>query len=236
MGFRKDTSRNDSMFAVQELPEIHGGNESTECDEQSSDEKSFNCMKVKKEEEDTHSTSLNVDAGSNTDPNLDPNPIPNPEQDTNPDLSPNSKPNPEHRPTSKHDPSDDCDTDKSMEILELKPKPHPTPDLSLKLDLAPEHSSSTASVTVDGDPLPEQQILGALNPLFTGLQNEIRNLSHRNPQEYEMLLKRQLDMACAAVAIARVSSSTFFSSLCSLFEFGTLYIKSAHILGVGVCL
>jgi hypothetical protein len=236
MGFRKDTSRSDSMFGVQEFPEIHGGNGSTECDEQSSDEKSFNCMKVKKEEEDIHSTSLNIDGGSNTDPKLDPNPIPNPEQDTNPNLSPNPKPNPEHRPNSKPGPSDDCDTDKSMEIPELKPNPHPTPDLSLTLDLAPDHSSSTTSVTVDGHPLPEQQILGALNPLFTGLQNEIRNLSHRNPQEYEMLLKRQLDMACAAVAIARVSFSTLFSSLCFLFEFGTLYIKITHTLGVGVCL
>ncbi|KAI5073839.1 hypothetical protein GOP47_0011852 [Adiantum capillus-veneris] len=49
----------------------------------------------------------------------------------------------------------------------------------------------------------EQQVSGALNPLFTGLQNVMPNVGHGNPQEYEMMLKRQLDLACAAVASKR---------------------------------
>eukprot|EP00250_Pteridium_aquilinum_P020536 c24853_g1_i2 orf=451-1842(+) len=51
--------------------------------------------------------------------------------------------------------------------------------------------------------LPEQQVCGALNPLFTGLQNVMPNLGHCNPREYEIMLKRQLDLACAAVASTR---------------------------------
>jgi len=66
---------------------------------------------------------------------------------------------------------------------------------------------------------------GALNPLFSGLRddngdNNINNQVANNtntdnnsgdcPQEYEHFLKHKLEMACAAVAFARVSISTCF--------------------------
>eukprot|EP00250_Pteridium_aquilinum_P020537 c24853_g2_i2 orf=292-1137(+) len=54
---------------------------------------------------------------------------------------------------------------------------------------------------------PEQQVSGALNPLFTGLKADTNTFSHRNPQEYEVFLKRQLDMACAAFALTRGCNS-----------------------------
>lgn len=50
----------------------------------------------------------------------------------------------------------------------------------------------------------EHQISGALNPLFTGLQNAVPNFGHCRPHEYEIFLKRQLDMACAAVALTQI--------------------------------
>ena len=69
---------------------------------------------------------------------------------------------------------------------------------------------------------------GALNPLFSGLRdddgdninNQVANNTNTNtnadnnsgdcPQEYEHFLKHKLEMACAAVAFARVSIITCF--------------------------
>ena len=65
---------------------------------------------------------------------------------------------------------------------------------------------------------------GALNPLFSGLRdddgenlnNQVANNANTDnnsgdcPQEYEHFLKHKLEMACAAVAFARVSISTCF--------------------------
>lgn len=65
---------------------------------------------------------------------------------------------------------------------------------------------------------------GALNPLFSGLReedgdninNHVANNTHTDnssgdcPQEYEHFLKHKLEMACAAVAFARVSFTTRF--------------------------
>lgn len=56
--------------------------------------------------------------------------------------------------------------------------------------------------------LPEQQVSGALNPLFTGLKNELPNVICNNPREYEHFLKQRLDLACAAVALARSQGSS----------------------------
>lgn len=66
-----------------------------------------------------------------------------------------------------------------------------------------QHIIKVPSDDVHIKDFPEQQVSGALNPLFTGLQNVIPNVGHANPQEYEMMLKRQLDLACAAVASKR---------------------------------
>lgn len=67
-----------------------------------------------------------------------------------------------------------------------------------------ETPSNNASSINEISDSPEHQVSGALNPLFTGLQNVVPSLGHCNPHEYEIILKRQLDMACAAVASTRV--------------------------------
>jgi hypothetical protein len=48
------------------------------------------------------------------------------------------------------------------------------------------------------------EVTGALNPLFSGLRDEVNcGDQTSNPQEYEHFLKYKLDLACAAVALTR---------------------------------
>ena len=58
------------------------------------------------------------------------------------------------------------------------------------------------------------EVSGALNPLFSGIRDEVEiaATATSNPQEYEYMLKKKLDMACAAVALSRVRTSQFQSS------------------------
>ncbi|KAH7441308.1 hypothetical protein KP509_03G033300 [Ceratopteris richardii] len=96
-------------------------------------------------------------------------------------------------------------------IASQRPHDGASPDSNLTEVVTKDDSASKESgqnhpqETLDDDLhyLKEQQVLGALNPLFTGLKNMMPNLSHTDPREYEMVLKRQLDIACAAVASAR---------------------------------
>ncbi|MCO5603885.1 hypothetical protein L7F22_058039 [Adiantum nelumboides] len=85
---------------------------------------------------------------------------------------------------------------------------------------SPTTERSSAAELID---LREGQVSGALSPLFTGLQVDTNSFSQRDPQEYEHFLKRQLDMACAAVALARVSSSF------SLLDSANLQVNSFQI-------
>jgi hypothetical protein len=50
----------------------------------------------------------------------------------------------------------------------------------------------------------EVEVKSALNPLFSGLQDEVNGGNQiTSPQEYEQFLKCKLDLACAAVALTR---------------------------------
>jgi hypothetical protein len=78
-----------------------------------------------------------------------------------------------------------------------------------------EVSGITASHVIAGDQdgkatstvVEEVEVTGALNPLFSGLWGEVnRGNQMSNPQEYEHFLKYKLDLACAAVALTRVSA------------------------------
>jgi hypothetical protein len=78
-----------------------------------------------------------------------------------------------------------------------------------------EVSDITASHVIAGDQdvkptssvSEEVEVTGALNPLFSGLRGEVNGRNQMiNPQEYEHFLKYKLDLACAAVALTRVSA------------------------------
>ncbi|CAK9237391.1 unnamed protein product [Sphagnum jensenii] len=77
-----------------------------------------------------------------------------------------------------------------------------------------EVSDITASHVIAGDQdakptssvAEEVEVTGALNPLFSGLRGEVNGRNQMiNPQEYEHFLKYKLDLACAAVALTRVT-------------------------------
>lgn len=52
----------------------------------------------------------------------------------------------------------------------------------------------------------QEEVSDALNPLFSGIRDEVEKAATatNSPQEYEYFLKHKLDIACAAVALARV--------------------------------
>lgn len=88
----------------------------------------------------------------------------------------------------------------ALSLQEHRPdlKRHSEDTQSGSISSAKERSSAAEVI----DPQ-DGQVSGALSPLFTGLQVDPNSFTHKDPQEYEHFLKRQLDMACAAVARAR---------------------------------
>lgn len=68
-----------------------------------------------------------------------------------------------------------------------------------------DESSYTASNQKAEDPLEQPELKVAVNPLFSGLRDEVPAApASSDPREYEHFLKRRLDIACAAVAMSRV--------------------------------
>lgn len=53
----------------------------------------------------------------------------------------------------------------------------------------------------------QEEVSDALHPLFSGIRDEVESAATatNSPQEYEYFLKHKLDIACAAVALTRVS-------------------------------
>jgi len=73
------------------------------------------------------------------------------------------------------------------------------PRVIAALDQEVMKPSSSRSIMAD-----DVQVTGALNPLFSGLRDEVNcGDQTSNPQEYEHFLKYKLDLACAAVALTR---------------------------------
>ena len=82
----------------------------------------------------------------------------------------------------------------------LSPPPLPPPS-------APSSTSSTpVGVGSIGGVVDQVEVGVALNPLFSGLRDEVETAATatNSPQEYEYFLKHKLDLACAAVALSRV--------------------------------
>ncbi|KAG0567839.1 hypothetical protein M758_7G110700 [Ceratodon purpureus] len=73
----------------------------------------------------------------------------------------------------------------------------PAPPVQPKLEVR------TMSGIVD-----QVEVSGALNPLFSGIRDEVEiaATATNSPQEYEFFLKKKLDLACAAVALSRSGS------------------------------
>jgi len=84
------------------------------------------------------------------------------------------------------------------------------PRVIAALDQEVMKPSSSRSIMAD-----DVQVTGALNPLFSGLRDEVNcGDQTSNPQEYEHFLKYKLDLACAAVALTRVCHLTFSFCFC----------------------
>ena len=84
----------------------------------------------------------------------------------------------------------------------LSPPPPPPPPAS-----APSSTSSTpVGLGSIGGVVDQVEVGVALNPLFSGLRDEVETAATatNSPQEYEYFLKHKLDLACAAVALSRV--------------------------------
>ncbi|KAG6552193.1 hypothetical protein Mapa_006041 [Marchantia paleacea] len=69
-----------------------------------------------------------------------------------------------------------------------------------------DESSYTTSNQKAEDPLEQPELKVAVNPLFSGLRDEVPAApASSDPREYEHFLKRRLDIACAAVAMSRAT-------------------------------
>lgn len=115
-----------------------------------------------------------------------------------------------------HDDEEDDDTDPPSPASPASPEsPETSENTNLSKQgsdevLMPEPSSfvlpklevRTLSGVVD-----QEEVSDALNPLFSGIRDEVENAATatNSPQEYEYFLKHKLDIACAAVALSRVS-------------------------------
>jgi hypothetical protein len=119
------------------------------------------------------------------------------EDDTDP-PSPASPASPESPETSENTKTE-LSKQGSEEVKNEADKAMPSSFVLPKLEVRPLEVRTISGV-VD-----QEEVRGALNPLFSGIRDEVENAATatNSPQEYEYFLKHKLDIACAAVALAR---------------------------------
>lgn len=127
------------------------------------------------------------------------------EDDTDP-PSPASPASPESPETSENTRTE-LSKQGSDEVKNEADKAMPSSFVLPKLEVRPLEVRTISGV-VD-----QEEVRGALNPLFSGIRDEVENAATatNSPQEYEYFLKHKLDIACAAVALARVRWSRSLS-------------------------
>lgn len=111
------------------------------------------------------------------------------------------------------DDDEEEENEEEEETGELPSPVGPLPPLRSAEEFSALSIAKTEELRAMNNAVDHVEVKGALNPLFSGLQDEVNPVPTSSPQEYEYFLKHKLELACAAVALTRVCPVLFIFSI-----------------------